>query len=102
MKECFRKSEKRLVPQKNQHLRESATLLTLRQTLYFRLLKHALRKTDCIFQPASFFTLTHSVEEAYSEKSSGLMRNPGYRAKQSLGKGESNTSRGNLSKESCW
>src|SRR5262249_40547719 len=51
MKECFRKSEKRLVPQKNQHLRESATLLTLRQTLYFRLLKHALSSTLSILIP---------------------------------------------------
>ena len=37
----------------------------------------SLIRTDCIFQTASFFTLTHSVDEAYSEKYSGLMRNPG-------------------------
>ena len=37
----------------------------------------SLIRTDCIFQTASFFTLTYSVDEAYSEKYSGLMRNPG-------------------------
>src|SRR5262249_43478779 len=69
MKECFRKSEKRLVPQKNQHLRESATLLTLRQTLYFRLLKHALRNLGyCLFKitiSGVSFHITCPVSDAF-------------------------------------